>query len=214
MVKAILWDNDGVLVDTEHLYRAATREVLARRGVSLSDEQYHELFLTQSRGILYFAERCGWSGEELNELRRERNALYASHLREHACVVDGVEEVLRALHGRYAMGVVTSSLREHFDIVHAKSGLLKYFDFVLASGDYSEPKPHPEPYLMAVSRAGVRNEECLVVEDSERGLASATAAGLRCVIVPSRLTAGRPFAAAHRILDDIRKLPAVLDALA
>ena len=214
MLKAILWDNDGVLVDTEHLYLAATRDALARRGIGLTDDEYHELFLVQSRGILHFAARHGWSEDELDEVRRERGALYAGLLREHACVLDGVEEVLRVLHGRYAMGIVTSSRREHFDIIHEKSGLLGYFDFVLAAGDYGEPKPHPEPYLRAVERAGVRKEACLVVEDSERGLASATAAGLRCVIVPSRLTAGRPFGAAHRVLRHIRELPALVQALA
>lgn len=206
MLKAILWDNDGVLVDTEHLYLAATREVLLRQGIELSDDDYHDLFLTRSRGILHFAEIHGWSDAALEAIRRERNARYAALLREQSCVLDGVEHVLAQLHGRYAMGIVTSAQREHFDIIHAKSGLLGYFDFVLASGDYSEPKPHPAPYLKAVERAGVEAHECLVIEDSERGLASATAAGLKCVVVPSRLTAGRPFAAAHCVLGNIREL--------
>lgn len=206
MLKAILWDNDGVLVDTEHLYLAATREVLLRQGIELSDDDYHDLFLTRSRGILHFAEIHGWPDAALEAIRRERNARYAALLREQSCVLDGVEHVLTRLHGRYGMGIVTSALREHFDIIHATSGLLRYFDFVLASGDYTDPKPHPAPYLKAVERAGVEPHECLVIEDSERGLASATAAGLKCVVVPSRLTAGRPFAAAHRVLGNIREL--------
>jgi HAD superfamily hydrolase (TIGR01509 family) len=211
MLKAILWDNDGVLVDTEHLYLAATRDVLSRQGIDLRDEDYHDLFLTRSRGILHFAETHGWSDAALEAIRRERNARYAALLREQSCVLDGVEHVLAALHGRYGMGIVTSSQREHFDIIHATSGLLRYFDFVLASGDYSDPKPHPAPYLKAVQRAGVEPHECLVIEDSERGLASATAAGLKCVVVPSRLTAGRPFAAAHCVLANIRELLPLLE---
>ena len=213
MLKAILWDNDGVLVDTEHLYLAATREVLLRQGIPLSDEDYHDLFLTRSRGILHFAEVHGWPEATLETIRRERNARYAGLLREQSCVLDGVEHVLAALHGRYAMGIVTSAQREHFDIIHATSGLLRYFDFVLASGDYSEPKPHPAPYLKAMERAGVAPHECLVIEDSERGLASAHAAGLRCAVVPSRLTAGRPFAAAHCVLGNIRELLSVVAEL-
>ena len=210
MLKALLFDNDGVLVDSEHLYLAATRAVLGARGIELSDGDYHELFLTRSRGILHFADTHGWSDATLDEIRRERSALYIQLLREQCCVLDGVEHVLAALHGRYTMGIVTSALREHFDVIHATSGLLKYFDFVLASGDYSEPKPHPAPYLKAVARAGVEPHECLVIEDSERGLASAKAAGLRCVVVPSRLTTGRPFAAAHCVLGNIRELLSVV----
>jgi HAD superfamily hydrolase (TIGR01509 family) len=210
-LKAILWDNDGVLVDTEHLYFQATRDTLAARGIEITEAQYLELFLQQSRGILHFAHEHGWSGEQLDSIRRERSALYSALLRKHSRVIDGVEEVLAAFHGRYIMGIVTSSQREHFDIIHGKSGLLRYFDFVLASGDYSEPKPHPEPYLKAVELAGARSDQCIVIEDSERGLASAKAAGLRCIIVPSRLTTGRPFAGALHVARDIRELPRLIE---
>lgn len=205
-VDAIFWDNDGVLVDTEHLYFEATRDILATRGIELTGEHYIELFLQQSKGILHFAEAHGWSEAELEGIRRARGARYSALLRERSRVIDGVEDVLAALHGRIAMGVVTSTLREHFDIIHEKSGLRKYFDFVLASGDYSESKPHPAPYLKALERTGVDKDACLVVEDSERGLASATAAGLKCVMVPSRLTAGRTFPGAHRVLNDVREI--------
>lgn len=206
MLKAIFWDNDGVLVDTEHLYFLATRETLATRGIAISEAQYLELFLQQSRGILHFAHEHGWSEKDLERARRERSALYSTLLRGQSRVIDGVKDVLAALHGRYTMGIVTSSQREHFDIIHASSGLLEYFQFVIAAGDYRHPKPHPEPYLKAVARAGVAKDACIVVEDSERGLAAATAAGLKCVIVPSRLTAGRPFTGAYKVLGDIREV--------
>ncbi|MBI4195345.1 MAG: HAD family phosphatase [Betaproteobacteria bacterium] len=210
MLKAILWDNDGVLVDTEHLYFLATRDTLAARGIEISEGQYLDLFLRQSRGILHFAREHGWPGEELEAVRRERGALYSELLRGRSHVIDGVGAVLAALHGRYRMGIVTSSQREHFDIIHETSGLLRYFEFVIASGDYANPKPHPEPYLKGIERAGVARDECLVIEDSERGLAAATAAGVRCIIVPSRLTAGCAFSDAHRVLSSIRDLPGVL----
>jgi HAD superfamily hydrolase (TIGR01509 family) len=205
-VAALFWDNDGVLVDTEHLYFEATREVLATRGIKLTEDDYRELFLRSSRGILHFAQAHGWTDAELEALRSARSAHYGKLLRERARVIDGVEDVLAALHGRVAMGIVTSSLRRHFDIIHERTGLLKYFDFVLASGDYSEPKPHPAPYLKALERAGAAREACLVIEDSERGLASAAAAGLRCVMVPSRFTAGRAFPGAYRMLDSVRDI--------
>lgn len=205
-LSAIFWDNDGVLVDTEHLYFEATRDTLARHGITLTEDDYLDLFLRRSKGILHFAETHGWSETTLDEIRAARGALYSELLRRRSCVIDGVEEVLAALHGRVRMAIVTSAHRAHFDIIHERTGLLKYFDFVLASGDYSESKPHPAPYLKALERAGAAPDACLVVEDSERGLASATAAGLRCVMVPSRLTREQAFPGAHRVLGDIREL--------
>jgi HAD superfamily hydrolase (TIGR01509 family) len=210
MPKAIFWDNDGVLVDTEHLYYRATREVLAEIGASLGEEQYVELFLRRNTGAWHLAEERGLSRAEIARLRAKRNALYGELLRAGGTVIAGVEEVLRALAPRYRMAVVTSSSREHFDLVHAASGLLRYFEFALTREDYERSKPDPEPYLRALARAGLAPGECLAIEDSERGLAAATAAGLECIVVPSRLTAGGDFRRAARVLAHIRELPAVL----
>ena len=79
--------------------------------------------------------------------------------------------------------------------------------------DYGQSKPSPEPYLTAMQRNGLAAEECLVIEDSERGLRAALAAGLRCVVVPHGMTRGMDFTGALRQLDDIREVPALVGAL-
>jgi HAD superfamily hydrolase (TIGR01509 family) len=209
----IFFDNDGVLVDTEHLYMEASRAVLAEVGIELTDREYIELFMRQNRGMLHYADSHGWSADVLQALRARRDSLYADSLAREPLVLDGVEETLDLLSRRARLAIVTSSRREHFEIIHARTGLLRYFEFVLASGDYPESKPHPSPYLTAVTRAAVEPSACLVVEDSERGLAAACAAGLRCVIVPSRLTQGAVFAGAWRVVDNVRDLATVVDDL-
>lgn len=108
------------------------------------------------------------------------------------------------------MGVVTSSRKDHFDLIHRATGLLKYFDFVLTASDYSRVKPDPEPYLRAADRSGIGREACVAIEDSERGLESAKGAGISCIVVPSALTQGGNFAGAHRILGSIGEILAVL----
>lgn len=209
-VKAIFWDNDGVLVDTEQLYFRVTQQVLASVDVLLTEDQYVELFLVQGRGSWHLAEERGIPADEIDRLRDRRNALYAESLARAPLVLAGVQSVLDELHGKYVMGIVTTSSREHFDVIHQSSGLLRYFDFVLTAGDYARKKPHPDPYLRAVERSGVDGSACVAIEDSERGLASATAAGLRCLVVPTPLTRGRAFAGAYRILTGITDLPAAL----
>jgi HAD superfamily hydrolase (TIGR01509 family) len=208
--KAILWDNDGVLVDTEHLYRDATREVLATIGIDLSDAQYRDLFLSRNHGAWHLAADLGHPEAAIARMRKERDARYSALLRARNHAIAGVEDVLRELHGRYAMAVVTSSQRVHFDIIHGATGMLRYFDFVLTREDYANSKPDPEPYLAGIARTGLRADECIAVEDTPRGLTAAIGAGLKCIVIPTALTAGADFSAAHEVLRDIRELPAAL----
>jgi len=125
-------------------------------------------------------------------------------------VIDGVRDVLDALRGKYVMGIVTSSGHEHFEIIHRQSGLLPYFQFVLTLKDCAYTKPHPGPYLKAIELGGFLPDECLVIEDSPRGLAAAISAGLRCIVIPSGFTRNFDFAGACKVLDSIRDLPAAL----
>lgn len=210
-IKAILWDNDGVLVDTEHLYRDATREILAGIGIHVSDEQYRELFLKQNHGAWHLAAERGHSETAINAMRHRRDVRYSELLSARNHAIEGVEEVLAELHGRYAMAVVTSSQRKHFDIIHAATGFLRYFDFVLAREDYGNSKPDPEPYLTAIEWLGLTAGECIAVEDTPRGLIAATGAGLRCIVIPNALTHGGDFAAAHKVLEHVRELPRLIE---
>jgi len=206
MAKAIFWDNDGVLVDTEQIYYEATRDVLASVEIELSPADYKDLFLWQGRGAWHLAEERGMPKAEVERLRDQRNELYARRLREAPLLIEGVPPVLGALRGRYTMGVVTSSRLDHFEVIHERTGLLPYFDFILTASDVTRVKPDPELYLKAVDRTGCRPEDCLAIEDSERGLRAARAAGVPCVVIPTVLTRGTAFEGAERVLAHVGEL--------
>ncbi len=206
MIKAIFWDNDGVLVDTERLYYIATQRVLATVGVSLSKEQYTELLLVKGKGAWHLAAEKGVPPDGVEKLRHERNTLYSSLLGQEHLVIDGVQDVLEALNKSYVMGIVTSSRQDHFAIIHRQTGFLKYFHFVLTSEDYSHSKPNPEPYLLALERCGFHPEECLVVEDSERGLTAAINAGIRCIVVPNNFTRKSNFVGAYKVIGNLKDI--------
>ena len=201
--KFIFWDNDGVLVDTEGLYYQASRETLARIGFDLSAEQFAAISLATGRSVFELATS---DPELMDELRRQRNGRYAELLSGEALVLPGVRQTLARLAERYAMAIVTSSRRDHFDLIHAGSALLPYFTFVLCREDYRAAKPDPEPYLLALRHSGRAAGECLVIEDSARGLAAAKAAGLTCWVIPSRQTRGQDFSAADRLLGTAEEL--------
>ncbi len=208
MLRAVLWDNDGVLVDTEELYFRASREVLAGAGIELTRAHYMDVSMRQGLSVFDLAAAQGVDAERIEQLRLARNDLYGRLVSAGNLVIDGVAETLRALHGRVAMGIVTSSRRDHFELIHATTGLLPYFDFVLTREDFVQSKPHPDAYLAALERGGLHADECVAVEDSERGLVAATAAGLRCLVVPTALTRGSDFRAAHKVLRDVREVVA------
>lgn len=212
-LQAILWDNDGILVDTEPLYFRANREELAARGVELTREIYQDLSLRQGRGCVELLRDRGAGEDEVEAMRQARNRRYESFLAEGVEVMSGAEDCLRALHGRLPMAIVTSAPRKHFDLIHERLDLQRFFQFSLTPDLYDRHKPHPEPYLRGAEKLGVDPARCLVVEDSERGLQSALAAGMRCVVVPHELTENGGFASAHAVLPHLGELPALVEAL-
>ncbi|MDM7925595.1 MAG: HAD family phosphatase [bacterium] len=212
MIKAIFWDNDGVLVDTERLYFEATRRVLGGAGVELSEKTFVETLMVRATGPWRLAVERGFPESGIPDLKRERNAVYSSLLSESDIVVPGALETVRRLAGRVAMAIVTSSRREHFRLIHQKTGILPFIDFVIDSEDTVRYKPDPDPYLMALERSGQSAAECLVVEDSERGLASAVAAGIRCVVIPRGLSRGGRFDGAWKVLTDISEVGGLVES--
>jgi HAD superfamily hydrolase (TIGR01509 family) len=213
MIRAVFWDNDGVLVDTEKLYFQATRELLLGTGVTLTEALFQRISLTEGRSAFALAADKGVPQEVIDRLHEERNQRYAELLRGGVRIMEGVEETLTELRGKMVMGIVTSSRREHFETMHHKTRLLPHFDFILTREDFILSKPDPEPYLKAMEKCGYGPAECLVVEDSPRGLASAQAAGIRCLVVPNDLTRGCTFTGAWRVIGSCCDIPAEIRRL-
>jgi HAD superfamily hydrolase (TIGR01509 family) len=171
--------------------------------VPLTADQFKEVPLLRGDSCFVLAVDHGIADDEIARLRAERDQMFAKLLGSQSWAIDGAEEVLRSLRGLVRMGVVTSARRAHFEAAHANTDLRQYLDFELTREDYKESKPNPEPYLTALDRHNLRPEDCVVVEDSERGLAAATAAGLRCLVVLSHWTQDGDFSKADRVLQGI-----------
>lgn len=207
---AVLFDNDGVLVDTEPLFLRATQELLATVGVVVDAEVYREICLVRGASVFELAEAKGLTAEDIRTLRARRDARYGDLIRAGVEVLPGVRSTLRRLRGIRPMAIVTSSERSHFDDIHRQTELVEHFQFVLTNGDYARHKPHPDPYLLAATRLGVPPERCLVIEDTERGLAAAHSAGMTCIAIPQPLSRRSDFGRAARVLDSMVVLADVL----
>ncbi len=208
MKKYILFDHDGVLVDTEFWYYRAGQRALADLGVTLDKEQYLR-DMSQGLGTWAQARAAGIDDETIRRQRAVRDVYYREYLRTEAIEIEGVVDTLAELSKYVRMGIVTTAKRADFEIIHEKRQIRQFMDFVLVREDYEFAKPHPEPYLTGLKRFGATKEETLVVEDSSRGLNSAVAAGIECAVVHNDFTKAQDFSQAkYRIstLNDLKDI--------
>ena len=208
-MKAIFWDNDGVLVDTEPCYFEASRAALRPLGVEFDEAVYVDWSLRQGASCFELARAQGVPETSIAAARAARDAHYEALLAG-VELIAGVREALESLHGRVPMAVVTTSRPQHFALQHARTDARRFFEFVLTRADYVRGKPDPEPYLLAAARLGVAPADCLVVEDTERGLVAAQRAGMRCAVIPRGLSARGDFAGAWQVLREVSEVPRLL----
>ena len=209
MLKYILWDHDGVLVDTEYWYFRSTQRALAEMGIRFDRDKYME-FMPRGQTMWDLARQRGISEDIVALHRSNRDEYYQEYLRTEDIEIPGVLDVLNELSQSFSMAIVTTAKKVDFEIIHRDRTIVSYMDFVLANGDYARSKPAPDPYLKALERFGAQPDEALVIEDSERGLRSAVAAGIECVVIENAFTQSQDFSQAKCVLKSIRELPALL----
>jgi len=209
MPQFILWDHDGVLVDTERWYFVATRKALAHFDVCLDEATYLD-FMACGRSCWDLAREKGISKQAISSQKTQRDFLYQRYLQTEDIEIEGVLNVLQELGRTFKMAIVTTARREDFYLIHQSRKLVDYIEFTITVEDYSNPKPHPEPYLTALRRFGTDPSEAIAIEDSIRGLRAARDAGLDCIIVKNHFTSSQDFSGAWKVLDSIRELPSLL----
>jgi HAD superfamily hydrolase (TIGR01509 family) len=203
--KYILFDHDGVLVDTEFWYYKAGERALADIGLTLDKDQYLR-DMNQGLGTWAQAKAAGIDEKTIDRQREVRNDYYQEYLRTEAIEIEGVVEALAELSRYVRMAIVTTAKRADFELIHEKRQIKQFMDFVIVREDYKLAKPHPEPYLTGLERLGAAKEETLVVEDSARGLNSAVAAGIDCAIAYNDFTKSHDFSQARYRIETLIEL--------
>lgn len=206
--KYILFDNDGVLVETEVWYYEASKRALKEFfDVDIKFDEYMDL-MTAGNGVWIAA--VGASDEEKIIARNQRDVYYQEYLRNEDISIQNVHTILSELQKKYKMGIVTTSRRVDFEIIHKNSGIIEFMNFVLCVEDYPRSKPHPDPYLKGLELFNATKEETIIIEDSERGLISANRAGIECIIVHNEFTKTQDFTTAKCKIDSLSELNSLL----
>ncbi len=208
MKKYILFDNDGVLVETEIWYYEASKRALKEFfNVNIQFEDYMQI-MTNGKGVWQAAP--GATQKQIDTAREQRNVYYQEYLKNEQIAIPDVHDVLNELSKKYQMGIVTTSRRVDFEIIHNNRGITDFMDFVLCEGEYPRAKPYPDPYLKGLDMFNAQKEESIVIEDSQRGLISAHEAGIDCVIVHNEFTKTQDFSKASHKIGSLKELLSLL----
>jgi len=200
-VRALMFDFNGTLSHDEPLLCAIYRELFAKHGRPLTEEQYY----SRLAGLSEEAIIGGWLGVDgplLGSLVAERIERYVIKAAGGSTVPEPVREAVRCAATRVPVAIVSGAfLAEILPVVEA-AGLATEITAIVAADDVERGKPHPEGYLLALERLGVKAFEAAAFEDTEAGVAAAKAAGLRCLAVRGTLPESR-LARADEIVDGI-----------
>lgn len=187
-IKAVIFDLDGTLIDTEKIYRVIWPQAMASLGYEFTDQHYLPL---RSLGRPFAPRKFKeWFGEDFDydNARRVRKGLFDAHVAEHGIdIKKGAIELLEYLRSHNIITAIATATdldraTEYLDMV----GLTKYFDRILSATMVDEGKPSPKVYQFACKELGLDPSECLAVEDAPNGVKSAYSAGLKVIMIPDQ----------------------------
>ncbi len=203
----VIFDMDGVLVDTGWAHRQAWSDLAEKEGLEISDEFFRRTFGMQNAAILPVL-RPNISPQELERLSDWKEQRYRDLMKEHLELAPGAEDLLRDLkrHG-FRLAIGSSAPPENLNIFWDRLGLAHWFDARVTKEEIARSKPAPETFLKAAQKIGLVPACCAVVEDAVPGVQAARAAGMPVVAVTTTRTR-EDLAQADRIVDSLSELTA------
>jgi beta-phosphoglucomutase len=217
VIKAIVFDFDGVLADSEPLHLRAYQEVLSALGVTLTRDEYYADYLGyDDEGV--FTTLAAAHGFELDA--RRLDALIAEKGRVFDAIVESGEllypsaiSCVERMAAAFPLGIASGALRHEIEAILRGGRLNHHFAFIVASGDTPEGKPAPDQYRRAVELHAVMPSECLAIEDSRWGIESAKSAGLWCIAITNTYPRDQ-LTQADRVVDSLDEItPAFVEGM-
>jgi beta-phosphoglucomutase len=193
VLKAVIFDFNGVLVDDEPIHLELFRKVLGEVGLSLTDEEYYAKYLgMDDRGC--FRAVFKDKGRDLDdaglaELIRRKAAYYCETIADRIVIFPGVKRLIPELAARLPLAIASGALRHEIELILQRAGLKVFFRAIVSAEDVAAGKPHPEIFIKALGeinkeqREPIGAAECLIIEDSKDGILAARRAGIKCLAV-------------------------------
>jgi len=201
--EALIFDMDGLMVDTERLYFEAEREIAKRFGRTIKDETLWKMMgrkPIESMEIFATDLKIDKNPQELLAIRDE---IMKSKLSCDLRPMPGLDFILNEFHGKLKLALATGAKKDFMDIIIDGLGIRKFFDFLLPSDNINHGKPHPEIYTKACRSLNLPPENCIVLEDSQNGVIAGKDAGSTVIAIPSDYSRHQDFSRADFIVKDL-----------
>ncbi len=194
MLQAIIFDFDGIIVDSEPLHYAAFRYVLAEERIPLTESQYYADYIGMDdkgcfSAVLTRHHRTP-SPNAITDLIQRKSTYFHEHVTKNVHLFDGVVDFIPMVAKRWPLAIVSGALRDEIELILGGAGLRDSFQVLISAEDVNEGKPNPEGFLKGLdalnrseAQPTVQPADCLVIEDTIPGVDGARAAGMRCLAV-------------------------------
>lgn len=184
MIRAILFDMNGIIIDDEHLHEITVKETVKPFEIDLTHQTYLDCCAGQTdrEGYEHIASKYATS-LPLDALLEQKSKLYRALYSSNKESYPGVVDLIHLLGKNFTLALTSSSSRAEIDLIIKDFGVDDAFKVIVSADDVTKGKPDPEPYRITVDKLGLKPQECLAIEDSPNGILSATTAGCYCIAV-------------------------------
>lgn len=184
IIKAVIWDMDGVIADTSIYHRQAWQQALQKRGVNYTEEDFRRGFGQRNEEIIKSVLGEETSVAEIKAISKEKEERFRSLVKPNIKLLPGVIELIKALtQYKFKLALASSTPMENLILLTGKLGVKGYFQVIVSAEDVTIGKPDPQVFLMAAKKLGVEPGDCVVIEDAVTGVTAARRAGMICLAV-------------------------------
>jgi beta-phosphoglucomutase family hydrolase len=217
MLRAVIFDMDGLMVDTEYLHHTSFKKVLEQYGVNPVPNIHgviHVSGVSAEANWELFKEKYNFNADTA-ELTRSKHKIHLKLLKNNVVPMPGLFELLKDIkeHG-YRISIASSSALEQINLIVNRLGITNFFDAITSGEEVTSGKPAPDIFLKAAAKLGIEPTQCVVLEDAMNGMKAAKAANMHAVVVPNKFTKHENFDTADLIVASLKELDSTrLDSL-